>query len=309
MNERPFKRLPFDSLPERPRLPHSYLETPGYEVPVESAGFGRVKIHVREVGAGPPLLLIHGLMTSSYSWRYLLEPLASRYRVLMPDLPGAGRSDKPAAAYSPAALAAFLGELTAALGVRGCRAVGNSLGGYLCMRQVLRDPGLFSRLVNIHSPAFPIARLHALAVALAMPGAQALLQHLIRRSPERWVHRNVHYYDETLKSLEEAREYAAPLATREGRSAFFRYLADTMAPAGFAAFIKELKERRQRQEPFPLPLLLLYSRQDPLVPPATGEKLHALIPEARLEWLPDTSHFAHVDSPQRVAALLIDHLH
>lgn len=91
--------------------------------------------------------------------------------------------------------------------------------------------------MNVHSPAFPIARLHALAAALRMPGAHTLLQHLIRRSPERWVHRNVHYCDESVKSLEEAREYGAPLSTREGRSSFFRYLADTMAPAGFAAFI------------------------------------------------------------------------
>lgn len=57
-----------------------------------------------------------------------------------------------------------------------------------------------------------------------------------------------------------------------------------------------------------MPLLLLYSRLDPLVPPATGEKLHALVPDARLEWLAESSHFAHVDSPERVAALLIDHL-
>lgn len=308
MRQRPFKRLPFDSLPAKPRLPHPYFELRSYDVPVESAGFGRVRIHVREVGAGPPLLLIHGLMTSGYSWRYLLEPLSSRYRVIIPDLPGAGRSDKPAVRYSQEALAAFISELAAALSIRGCRAVGNSLGGYLCMRQALRDPGAFSRLVNIHSPAFPIGRLRLLSAALAVPGAHALLQRLIAASPERWVHRNVHYYDETLKSQEEATEYAAPLSTREGRSAFFRYLADTMSPAGFAAFIAELTQRHAQQQRFSVPLLLLYSRLDPLVPPETGERLHALIPDARLEWLSEASHFAHVDSPERVAALLIDFL-
>jgi pimeloyl-ACP methyl ester carboxylesterase len=57
-----------------------------------------------------------------------------------------------------------------------------------------------------------------------------------------------------------------------------------------------------------MPLLLLYSRQDPLVPPATGKRLAALIADAELTWLERTSHFAHVDSPERVVPLLLDFL-
>ncbi len=306
---RPFRRLPFGALSEEPRRPHPYFDSAARELDMTSAHFGRLRIQYREYGRGSePLLLIHGLMTSSYSWRYLLEPLGARFRLIAPDLPGAGRSNKPAARLDATALAAWIGEFQAALGLSGCLAVGNSLGGFLCMRHALTAPAAFSRLVNIHSPGFPIARLHALHGVLSIPGAPALLRWWVRRSPETWVHRNVHYYDETLKSRQEAREYAAALDSEAGATAFVGYLRDTMAPQGFADFTATLAERRRRAQPFPVPLLLLYSRQDPLVPPATGERLAALIPDAKLTWLEHTSHFAHVDSPERVAPLLLDFL-
>src|SRR5207237_6412256 len=110
----------------------------------------------------------------------------------------------------------FLGELQLALGIRGCAAVGNSMGGYLCMRLALADAAAFSRLVNIHSPALPTFPLRALKLVLSLPGSRRILRAMVHRDPERWVHRNVHYYDESLKSREEARVYGAPLTTVAG---------------------------------------------------------------------------------------------
>jgi pimeloyl-ACP methyl ester carboxylesterase len=295
---RAFRRGRFEALPAQPRRPHRYFDVPASSVRVESVPFGPMNVHVRALGEGPPLLLVHGLMTTSYSWRYVLHELARDHRVIAPDLPGCGRSDKPAGArYSGAALATFILELQRTMGLRGCPVVGNSMGGYLCMRAALDDPGAFSRMVNLHSPAGPDWRHHALHAVLSVPGVKALLAWWIRRAPRRWAHRNVHYYDETLKSLEEAGEYGDPLATPEGVHAFIRYLWQTFKPADLNAFLADLGSRR-----FPVPLLLLYSRQDPLVPPAVGEVLHRLVPEAPLVWLDDTSHFAHVDTPEQVLA-------
>src|SRR5262249_10643228 len=161
----------------------------------------------------------------------------------------------------------------AALGLRGCRAVGNSLGGYLCMRLALSDAGALDRLVNVHSPAFPEARYHALHGALALPGVKALLARFVRRDPLRWVWKNVHYFAGRSRWREGLVAYGEPLATAEGAASFVRYLADTMAPGGFASFAAELAERRQRGEPFPIPLMLLYSRVDALVRPENGPRL------------------------------------
>jgi pimeloyl-ACP methyl ester carboxylesterase len=300
----PFRQLRFDDLPDEPRRPHPFFATTAREVLVDSAAFGRVRIHVREHGQGPPLLLVHGLMTSSYSWRYVVEPLGRRFRCLVPDLPGCGRSDKPDVRYDAPALARFVGELAGALDVRGCDVIGNSLGGYLCMRLALDDPGAIGRLVAVHCPGVPLARLAALRVALSLPGSRRLLDWMVARDPERWAHRNVHYWDESLKSREEAREYGAPLATPEGRRAFTRYLADTLRPADMRRFVAELRAR----ESFPVPLLLVFARRDPMVPPVVGERLGALVPDARLVWLDDASHFAHVDAPERLLEVVLPFL-
>lgn len=303
----PFCRGPFDALPEHPRLPHPYGDAAKQDVEVESTAFGSVRTRVVTYGreTAPPLLLVHGLMTSSYSWRYLLEPLGSSYRLYIPDLPGCGESEAlPHRRHSGLALASFLGDLQDRLGIAGCDVVGNSLGGYLCMQRALQEPQSFGRLVVVHAPALPQARLRALHLALKVPGTRWGLSRAVRRDPLRWTHRNVHYYDESLKSLEEARAYGEPLASKAGAAAFIRYLADALDPAELTGFVAELERRRDQGEGFPAPLMLIYARQDPMVPPKIGPELHRLVPGAEFHWLEDSSHFAQVDSPAPLAELI-----
>lgn len=291
----PFAQGRFADLPEKPVLPHGYFDVPSRDVVVRGTDLGDVRIHYREAGEGEPLLLVHGLMTTSYSWRYVLGDLAKKRRVIALDLPGAGRSEMVRGRYSPDVLARFLGAFMEQVGIDGSDVVGNSMGGYLTMRLAIERPSAIRRLVCIHAPMFPLPRMHALRFATRLPGASALLHALVRRDPLRWAHRNVHYYDESLKSLEEAREYGMPLATREGSDAFFHYLADTLDPRAFGEFARTLATVR----PFPVPLMLLYTKEkDPMVPPEIGEKLAALLPEAKMVWLERASHFPHVDAPR-----------
>ncbi len=289
----PFRQLPFDEVPEAPRLPHSYFDARTETVTVRGTRFGDVKTHVRVHGAGPPLLLVHGFMTTGYSWRYAMAPLGERFTLYVPDLVGCGRSDAPDAHYTPESVADYLGALVDALGIRGAPAVGNSMGGYLCMHLALRRPEALSRLVNLHSPGLPTARMRALRAALdVVPRWRSVLRRAVQWSPERWVHRNVHYFDETLKSREEHREYARPLATPEGFGAFARMLDETLDVRAMARFEAALRAAGA----LPIPLQLVYARRDPMVPPAVGTRLAALLPGAELVWLDGASHFAHVDA-------------
>ena len=301
MSPRPFEQLPFEELPLHPHRSHPFFELKSQELSIASSVFGPHRVHVRSAGEGPPLLLVHGLMTSNYSFRYLFPLLSSHYRVIAPDLPGAGRSDKPATTYTAPKLASWIGEVVDALGLERPLCVGNSLGGYLCMRAALEQPQLFSKLVNIHSPAKPEERLRLLKSLLASGASRRVLSRVIARSPERWAHRNVHYYDESLKSVEEAQQYGAPLSSQQGRDAFISYLAQALDPDELDVFLRQLQARRRARQAFPVPLLLLYARQDALVSPRNGELLKSLVTDAKLRWLEDTSHFAHVDTPELVA--------
>ena len=91
MARNPFEQLPFDEVPDAPRVPHAYDRSIARTLRMRSEPFGDVDVHVRTFGHGPPLVCIHGLMTSSYSFRYVLEPLGERFTVHVPDLVGAGR--------------------------------------------------------------------------------------------------------------------------------------------------------------------------------------------------------------------------
>ncbi|MBK8170377.1 MAG: alpha/beta hydrolase [Sandaracinaceae bacterium] len=301
---RPFQQLPFNDVPESPRKVHPYFSAPARDVSFDSVPFGPVNVRVRVCGSGPPLLLVHGFMTSSYSFRYVIGPLGKHYTLYIPDLIGAGESSKPRASYSADALATSIGELMDALGLQNVPVIGNSLGGYLCMKLALARPNLIQRLVNLHSPGVPTARMHALRVLMAVLPSEVIVRLLVRSNPERWVHKNVHYFDDSLKSREELRVYAAPLQTDEGLYAFTAMLREALSVADMAQFAKTLRSLPA----FPLPLQLVYARQDLMVPPVVGERLHALIPSADFKWLTNASHFAHVDSPEQFLSVALPFL-
>jgi pimeloyl-ACP methyl ester carboxylesterase len=298
----PFAQLPFRDVPELPRRPHPFWESERRSVRVETPAWGALDVSVRVYGRGPPLLLVHGLMTTSYSWRYVLPLLGTRFTLYMPDLPGSGRSAKPDVRYHPDDLADTIGATLRALDIAGCPVVGNSMGGYLAMRLAMRDPAAIGRLVNLHSPGLLTPRNVALTAAWsALPRPESVLRALVQLDPERWVHRNVHYWDETLKSREEHREYAAPLRTPEGARAFARNLGDTLAAGAMRDFERRLRALDGR---FPVPLMLVYAERDPMVPPSIGRRLHALLPGAEMVWLREASHFAHVDAAERFVAAI-----
>lgn len=300
MARAPFEQMRFEDLPEKPRVPHPFFDAPRERVRVSTPHFGSIELAMRRFGAGPKLVVVHGLMTSSYSWRYVLEPLGRRFEVIAPDLPGAGESNAPDVAYGPRELADLLAAFLDAVGARGAPMIGNSMGGYLAMWLALRDRGAISRLVNLHSPGVVTPRMSALELALGIPFTDAVLDRLVQRDPLRWAFKNVHYYDETLKSLEEAREYSLP--TKEKRRAFYRYLHDTLAARAMKDFAAEVRGR------FPIPLLMVYARRDPMVPPEVGARLAELITDAKLVWLDEGSHFAHVDAPASFLAAALPFL-
>ncbi len=293
----PFVQLKFEALPEKPRVPHPFFEAEERRVPVWTEALGDTVASVRVMGSGPPLMLVHGLMTTGYTFRYVMEPLARDFTVYVPDLPGGGRTEAPDRPLTPFALADWLDTLQQALRIQGCPVIGNSMGGYLCMWWALRHPRSIERLVVVHAPTYPMRKLYALWPVIRMPGARRLLRRLVQADTERWAHRNVHYYDETLKSREETREYGGHLKTEAGLAGFHAQLRDAMDVRRVRELWKHLASRHEDGCDFPMPLQLIYARNDPMVPGWVGRALAERLPAAELVYLEHASHFAHVDNP------------
>lgn len=95
---------------------------------------------------GPPLLLAHGHSSRIEEYEAILGPLSQRRRVLVPDLPGSGYSDKPDREYSLRLFEDTLLGFLDAMGVREAHLGGGSLGGNLTLRLAHREPERFPRV-------------------------------------------------------------------------------------------------------------------------------------------------------------------
>lgn len=295
-------------LPDKGPWPHPYyaIDDSFVEVAFADAEGTQRRVHVRQkvTGDGPPLVLVHGLMTSSYSWRYVLEPLGRRYRVLAPDLVGAGASDKPLdLRYSVENVARFLVAYVRAVAREPVYLVGNSLGGLYAVRalQVAEGDAIARRFVLMHSPGYPLVRTRLLKTVLSAPGLGPGLAELVARTAHRFpapfVARNVHYARKDMMSVEECTEYGRLFETLDGARVFARILAESLDPAEHARVVAELRRR-----PLPCPVKLLFARKDVMVPPAFGPMYQADMPGSELVWIDDASHFLHVDAPERTVA-------
>lgn len=99
------------------------------------------------IGAGPPLMLIHGLGSSGDDWAFQRADFARSHRLILPDLRGSGRSGKPRGPYSITGFAADLCALLDALAIDTVDLLGFSLGGAVAIEMALLRPRQVRRLI------------------------------------------------------------------------------------------------------------------------------------------------------------------
>src|SRR5262249_12610049 len=114
--------------------------TDGPMDPLARPSFIRVQnvdVHWVELGAGPPLVLLHGLCDSHRTWLRIAPLLARNRRVLMPDLPGHGLSSRPDTGYELLWHARTMATWTEAVGLDEFDLVGHSFGGGVAQTMLL----------------------------------------------------------------------------------------------------------------------------------------------------------------------------
>ena len=114
-------------------------------------------LYFTERGSGPPLLLVHGLMITGEMFAPVIERLATRHRVIVPDLRGHGRSRGLPPPYTAAQLATDLSNLLDHLGIASTAVLGYSQGGAIVQQLVLDYPSRCNRLVLACTYAFNMA--------------------------------------------------------------------------------------------------------------------------------------------------------
>ncbi|MBL8153976.1 MAG: alpha/beta hydrolase [Anaerolineae bacterium] len=252
---------------------------------------------------GQPLLFIHGLYGSTFTWRGQLDTLAEAgYRAIAYDRPGAGLSAKPLDNdYSPDAQADFAAALLDALGIDRAVIVGHSAGGNIAARFAVRHSDRIERLVLVDG------------AVVGLSGPPPFIGRLIGFSPvTRW--------GQIILPLALTREnlagalrgfYADPgLVTPEVVDGYWRAFQTADWPNGLIGLSRDssspLAEETIRG--ITAPTLLIWGERDTVTPLAQGERLRDLLPDASLTIIPGVGHQPMEEAVEAFNAALLGFL-
>ena len=240
---------------------------------------------------GRPIVLLHGYGASSFSWRYWIPALAEHHEVWAVDLKGHGSAPAPCDPnYSPHDHAELVHRFVIQKDLRELTLFGHSMGGGVALLVALRllDQERLRRLVLVSSAAY--GQHLPPFVKLARMGwrARLLFAAVPKRRLTQWVLRSI-VHDPSAVSGEQVKGYAEPLGKARHRLALIR-TALSIVP-------DDLDELNARFPEIDVPTLLLWGRQDRVVPLWVGERLCEEMPRATLEVLEDCGHLPAEERP------------
>ncbi len=255
-----------------------------------------------EAGTGPTVVVLHGLGATNASMMPTLSDLSRDYRVLAPDLPGFGESEKPSAAYDPAFFARWLTAFLDATNTERASIVGNSMGGRIAIETALSAPSRVEKLALLApSMAFRKFRQAAPIVRFLSPEMGVLPLPVL--SP--YIHRGIRLLFAEPERLASAwydaavDEFLRVFRTPRGRVALFAaarqiYLERPFGPRGFWPRLSALRH----------PALFLWGDQDRMVPAAFSRHVEETLPNARSIVMESTGHVPQFEHPERTHGLV-----
>jgi pimeloyl-ACP methyl ester carboxylesterase len=266
----------------------------------DTIGEEPLQLHHETYGEGDPIIFLHGLGGTLYTWRHLIGPLAPHYRLILFDLKGAGKSPKPYDdKYSMFDQAELIYRFILQNDLHNVTFVGHSFGGgvalLLALKLTQRDPSRLSRLILIDTVSYP-QKLPGVVRMLRMPLLGRLGLYVI---PDKTKVRNLMesvYYDDSKISPEDVEAYAAPLSLPGAKYAL-RHTARQIIPEN----IDEITGTYPRIK---VPTLIIWGREDKIIPLESGVRLHHAISTSQLVVIERCGHDPPDERPEEVEAAM-----
>jgi uncharacterized protein (TIGR00369 family) len=242
-------------------------------------------------GQGPAILLLHGIPSSSYLWRDLIDPLSATFEVLAPDLLGYGDSDKRLDAdLSLAAQARYMVAFMESIGVHQAAVVGHDIGGGIAQLMAVDEPERVARLILIDSvvdnnwPVGDIARLKEPVWDQIMVNLD--LREGLRKGLEAGIVTEGRVTDELVD------EWTRPFQDLGGRRAYLR--------AARALNNRDLVSRSRHIQEIETPTLILWGANDKFLEPRWADTLKHKFADTTVEIIDPGGHFLPLDRPDAV---------
>jgi pimeloyl-ACP methyl ester carboxylesterase len=263
------------------------------------------RVSALTAGAGPDLVMIHGLGSAKSSFLDAAAILSRHYRVHAIDLPGFGASSKPACApYTPAWFAETVRETLDALGIERAHVAGHSLGGRIAIELGLRHPERVDGLALLCPAVAFTRRPHEGLVRLVRPEVALLPHQFSRRMIEQGfqgLFADPDGVDPGLAGLvvdEFRHTYMCPGGRVALLAAVRRiYLDEPFGPDGFYPRLAELDA----------PSLFIWGSHDTVIRPSMRHHVERWLPSAEQVVLDAIGHVPQVERPEQAAELLHRH--
>jgi magnesium chelatase accessory protein len=264
---------------------------------IEAAG---IRWHVQRMGAGPPLLLIHGTGAATHSWRALLPLLASHFDVIAPDLPGHGFTQSPPSyRLSLPGMAADVSRLLDAIGIKPDITVGHSAGAAILARMCLDGKTAPRLLVSLNGAFMPFG---GIANHLFSPLAKLLVVNpLVSR-----------LFARQASNPGAVERLIANTGSSIDAKGITLYGKLVRSPAHVAAALRMMANWKLEPLLHDLPrlaptLVLVAAANDRSISPMVAQQVREVLPDAIIERVPSLGHLAHEEQPQRIADIILKH--
>ena len=263
---------------------------------------GGRRVRHRVDGAGPPVVMLHGIGRRLEDWSEQHELLQDRFRVYSVDLAGFGGSEPLTEPYTLPALASFVEDFLDGVEVAGpAHLVGNSLGGAVAMQVAVEAPRRIASLVLVDSAGFG----REVSLGLRLLAIRPLGRLLLRpsRPGARKVERSI-FHDPAFAT--DARiEHAWWLAQRPHAA---RVLLEISRSLGTLRGVRPQWRQRLLEgvAELEIPVLVVWGSSDRILPAAHLNAAAARLPHARTHLFDDTGHMPQIERADAFSRLVTD---
>jgi pimeloyl-ACP methyl ester carboxylesterase len=250
------------------------------------------KLYKEIYGTGDPILCLHGLGASLYTWRNFIAPFSQKNKLILVDFKGCGKSPKPRDKhYSIEEHTNDIYKIIIEEDLKNLTLIGNSLGGAIAMLLAIRlseeNPTRLSRLILIDSAGdqrflpihFKLVRSILGAPILNLSPGKLVVRQVLRMC----------YYDKKKVSVEDVNAYALARTSPGARYALLQTVRQCIPP--------NADELLGKVKNLTVPTLILWGREDGIIPLKVGELLHEAIPNSVLEVIERCGHVPQEEKP------------
>ena len=233
------------------------------------AQVGGYRIHYYEGGEGPPLVFVHGLGAESLNWVPAMLDMRHQFHVYAIDLLGHGDSQKPDIAYSIEQQSEMLRQFLATQNIKSADVVGVSMGGWVALKLAIEHPEVVNRLVVADAAGLRFQ-------------TDITVKNFLPATPEELT---------AFMAMLTPRLYPTPYPVRRD---FLRQVAEHawITRRIFDSFLTYQDALDGKLETIKAPVLVIWGKQEKLIPLSVGEEMKEELPNASLLLCSDSGHLA-----------------